>query len=122
LKESGAISEKEITKRGEKKTERKLSPDLKNQIKNVKPVRQYKTLYSYEERKGVPKPLTQSRPLCEYLWGSDLFFTRQEIEDISSQLGYSVFLLCGGYYTNPNTGNTTAYCRHEWKRNVVIEK
>lgn len=122
LKESGAISEKEITKKGEKKIERKLSPDLKTQIKDIKPVRQYKTLYSYEERKGVPKPLTQSRPLCEYLWNSDLFFTRKEIEDISTQLGYSVFLLCGGTYRNPNTGKVTPYCRHEWKRNVVIEK
>lgn len=122
LKESGAITETETTKRGQKKTERKVSKAVKEQTANLKPVRQYKTLYSYEERKGVPKPLTQSRPLCEYLWGSNLFFTRQEIEDISRQTGYSVFLLCGGYYHNPKTGETTAYCRHEWKRNVVIEK
>jgi DNA-binding MarR family transcriptional regulator len=122
LRDSGVISEKETTKRGEKKTERKITPEAEKDLGKIKPVRQYKTLYSYEERKGVPKPLTQSRPLCEYLWESDLFFTRQEIEDISSQLGYSVFLLCGGYYNNPNTGKTTPYCRHEWKRNVVIEK
>jgi DNA-binding MarR family transcriptional regulator len=122
LRESGVISEKETTRRGQKKTERKVSADVKEQAAKLKPVRQYKTLYSYEERKGVPKPLSQSRPLCEYLWGSDLFFTRQEIEDISRQVGYSVFLLCGGYYRNPKTGETTAYCRHEWKRNVVIEK
>jgi DNA-binding MarR family transcriptional regulator len=122
LRDSGVISEKETSRRGEKKTERKVSKDLQKELDKLKPVRQYKTLYSYEERKGVPKPLTQSRELCEYLWNSDLYFTREEIENISSQLGYSVFLLCGGYYTNPNTGKTTPYCRHFWQKNVVIEK
>ena len=63
-----------------------------------------------------------SRPLCEKLYGSGLFFTREEIQNISNQLGYSVFQLCGGWYTNPNTGRRTPFCRHEWKRNVVVEK
>jgi DNA-binding MarR family transcriptional regulator len=91
-------------------------------IRKLTPITSYKVLYSYEERAGVPKPITQSRPLCQKLYGSELFFTREEIQDISNQLGYSVFQLCGGWYTNPKTGLTTAYCRHEWKRNIVIEK
>jgi DNA-binding MarR family transcriptional regulator len=91
-------------------------------IRKLTPITSYKILYSYEERPNVPKPLSQSRPLCQKLYGGKLYFTREEIQNISDQLGYSVFQLCGGWYTNPDTGVTTPYCRHEWKRNVVIEK
>ena len=93
-------------------------------IKRLQPVTSFKVLYSYEERPNIPNllPGSKSRPLCERLYGSELFFTREEIQNISNQLGYSVFQLCGGWYTNPNTGRRTPFCRHEWKRNVVVEK
>jgi hypothetical protein len=91
-------------------------------IKRLEPVTSFKVLYSYEERPNVPEAKSGSRPLCEKLYGSGLFFTREEIQNISNQLGYSVFQLCGGWYTNPNTGRRTPFCRHEWKRNVVVEK
>jgi len=91
-------------------------------IKRLEPVTSFKVLYSYEERPNVPEAKSGSRPLCERLYGSGLFFTREEIQNISNQLGYSVFQLCGGWYTNPNTGKRTPFCRHEWKRNVVVEK
>jgi hypothetical protein len=91
-------------------------------IKRLQPVTSFKVLYSYEERPNVPAAKSGSRPLCERLYGSGLFFTREEIQNISNQLGYSVFQLCGGWYTNPNTGKRTPFCRHEWKRNVVVEK
>ena len=91
-------------------------------IKRLQPVTSFKVLYSYEERPNVPDAKSGSRPLCEKLYKSDLFFTREEIQNISNQLGYSVFQLCGGWYTNPNTGKRTPFCRHEWKRNVVVEK
>ena len=91
-------------------------------IKRLEPVTSFKVLYSYEERPNVPAAKSGSRPLCERLYGSGLFFTREEIQNISNQLGYSVFQLCGGWYTNPNTGRRTPFCRHEWKRNVVVEK
>jgi hypothetical protein len=90
-------------------------------IKRLEPVTSFKVLYSYEERPNVPAAKSGSRPLCEKLYGSGLFFTREEIQNISNQLGYSVFQLCGGWYTNPNTGRRTPFCRHEWKRNVVVE-
>lgn len=91
-------------------------------IRKLTPITSYKVLYSYEERPNVPAVKTQSRPLCQRLYRSGLYFTREEIQNISNQLGYSVFLLCGGWYHNPNTGINTPYCRHEWRRNVVIEK
>lgn len=91
-------------------------------IKRLEPVTSFKVLYSYEERPNVPDAKSGSRPLCDKLYNSGLFFTREEIQNISNQLGYSVFQLCGGWYTNPNTGRRTPFCRHEWKRNVVVEK
>jgi DNA-binding MarR family transcriptional regulator len=93
-------------------------------IKRLQPVTSFKVLYSYEERPNVPAAVSGSRPLCEKLYkdGDSLLFTREEIQNISNQLGYSVFQLCGGWYTNPNTGVRTPFCRHEWRRNVVVEK
>ncbi len=122
LVDAGAIKETQKKIKGEVQIERKVSNDLSKQLAKVKPVTQFKILYSYEVRPNVPRAKSGSRPLCEKLYGSQLFFTRKEIEDISNQLGYSVFLLCGGFYRNPNTGITTPYCRHFWQRNVVVEK
>jgi hypothetical protein len=114
IKNTGLISRK-ITRTGEAA------------IKRLTPVTSFRVLYSYEERKGVPEAKSGSRPLCENLFNGDgvgqsLLFTREEIQNISNQLGYSVFQLCGGWYTNPNTGKRTPFCRHEWRRNVVVEK
>ena len=90
-------------------------------VRRLEPITSFKVLYSYEERPNIPAAKSGSRPLCEQLYNSGLFFTREDIQNISSQLGYSVFQLCGGWYTNPETKRRTPYCRHEWKRNVVIE-
>ncbi len=94
-----------------------------NAIKKLTPITSFKVMYSYEERPNVPAAKSGSRPLCVRLYngGDSLFFTREEIQNISNQLGYSVFQLCGGWYHNPDTGRTTPFCRHEWKRNVIIE-
>jgi hypothetical protein len=92
-------------------------------IKRLEPVTSFKVLYSYELRPDIPDllPGSQSRPLCSELIKRNLLFTREEIQNISNQLGYSVFQLCGGWYTRPGTNIRTPYCRHEWKRNVVVE-
>lgn len=102
---------------------RKITRTGEAAIKRLTPVTSFKVLYSYEERPNVPAAASGSRPLCERLYkgGDSLLFTREEIQNISNQLGYSVFQLCGGWYTNPNTGVRTPFCRHEWRRNVVVE-
>jgi hypothetical protein len=103
---------------------RKITSTGQAAIKRLTPVTSFKVLYSYEERAGIPAllPGSKSRPLCEKLFNGKMLFNREEIQNISNQLGYSVFQLCGGWYTNPNTKVRTPYCRHEWKRNVVVEK
>jgi Transcriptional regulators len=103
---------------------RKITRTGEAAIKRLQPVTAFKVLYSYEERPNIPRAKGGSRPLCDRLYkgGDSLLFTRQEIQNISNQLGYSVFQLCGGWYTNPNTKVRTPFCRHEWRRNVVVEK
>jgi DNA-binding MarR family transcriptional regulator len=106
---------------------RKITRTGEAAIRRLTPVTSFKVLYSYEEREGVPAAKSGSRPLCDKLYNSDgvgksLLFTREEIQNISNQLGYSVFQLCGGWYRRPGTSIVTPYCRHEWKRNVVVEK
>jgi hypothetical protein len=103
---------------------RKITSTGQAAIKRLTPVTSFKVLYSYELRAGIPAllPGSKSRPLCEKLFNGKMLFNREEIQNISNQLGYSVFQLCGGWYTNPNTKVRTPYCRHEWKRNVVVEK
>lgn len=103
---------------------RKITRTGEAAIKRLQPVTAFKVLYSYEERPNIPRAKSGSRPLCERLYkgGDSLLFTREEIQNISNQLGYSVFQLCGGWYTNPNTKERTPFCRHEWRRNVVVEK
>ena len=103
---------------------RKITSTGQAAIKRLTPVTSFKVLYSYEKRQGIPDLLagSKSRPLCERLMREQMLFNREEIQNISNQLGYSVFQLCGGWYTNPDTKVRTPYCRHEWKRNVVVEK
>jgi hypothetical protein len=103
---------------------RKITRSGEAAIKRLEPVTSFRVLYSYELRPNIPdlKAGSQSRPLCQELMRRSLLFTREEIQNISNQLGYSVFQLCGGWYRRPGTNIVTPYCRHEWKRNVVIEK
>ena len=106
---------------------RKVTRTGEAAVRRIEPVTSFKVLYSYEERKGVPAAKSGSRPLCDMLYNADgkgqsKLFTREEIQNISNQLGYSVFQLCGGWYRRPGSNIVTPYCRHEWKRNVVIEK
>jgi hypothetical protein len=102
---------------------RKITRTGEAAIKRLTPITSFKVLYSYELRPNIPDllPGSNSRPLCKELIRRNLLFTREEIQNISNQLGYSVFQLCGGWYRRPGTNIVTAYCRHEWKRNVVVE-
>ena len=106
---------------------RKVTRTGEAAVRRLEPITSFRVLYSYEERSGVPAAKSGSRPLCDMLYNADgkgqsKLFTREEIQNISNQLGYSVFQLCGGWYRRPGSNIVTPYCRHEWKRNVVIEK
>lgn len=52
----------------------------------------------------------------------DRTYTRQDIDNISTRVDRDVWKYRGGYYTNPDTGVTTPYCRHEWVQQIAIKR
>lgn len=81
-------------------------------------------MYSYDWR--VPasqQDYNTSRPFCQRLMdlSKTKLWSRQDIENISKRVGYSVWDRCGGWWTMPN-GEHSYQCRHEWKTNLVTRK
>lgn len=90
------------------------------------PISQFEVRYSYEKRAGVEGPAklpdNRTREFCERLLDLDRFYTREEIESISARVDRNVWLYKGGWYTDPKTGVSTPYCRHEWNQSLVIKR
>lgn len=94
-----------------------------NVLKNIEaPISQYEVRYSYLTRTDVPPVKTTSRPFCERLMDLNRLYSRQEIEQISSRVDRDVWRYRGGWYTNPETGVSTPYCRHIWNQQLVIKR
>jgi DNA-binding Lrp family transcriptional regulator len=73
--------------------------------------------YSYEGPQD-----SRNRPFCAKLMELHRLYSRAEIENISARLGYSVFDRRGGFWTRKGTHDTTPYCRHNWKSNLLVKK
>ena len=98
--------------------------DLGKQLIDEKPapVDRFMVVYSYQERPGVPPVITKSRDFCLRLLGLNRLYTRDDINSISSRVDRDVWKYRGGWYSNPDTGATTPYCRHIWVQQLVIKK
>jgi transcription initiation factor IIE alpha subunit len=94
--------------------------------KPTEPLEEVETysVYKYVTRSDVPKAET-SREFCKemlrmtregYRW------TREAIDDLSNGFGFSVWNFRGGWYTNPDDGETTKWCRHTWQRVTKTRK
>lgn len=83
----------------------------------------YEIRYSYGLRSGIsgPELLETSRDFCIHLIEAGKLYTKAEINRMDNGFGLSVFQYAGGFYHNPDTGETTPYCRHTWKENIVIK-
>lgn len=81
------------------------------------PISKISIMYSYEGPQD-----SKNRPFCARMMELRRLYTRKDIEDISARLGYSVFDRRGGFWTRKGTHDTTPYCRHTWKSNIVIKK
>lgn len=73
--------------------------------------------YSYEGPQD-----SKNRPFCAKMMSLNRLYSRADIEQISQRLGYSVFDRRGGFWTRKGTHDTTPYCRHKWKSNIVVKK
>lgn len=102
----------EPTKKGEKVYEEKPAKTVDIFIK-----------YKYAKRPGVTGPniIPTTREFCREIIGENKLYDREEIETLSNEVGYSVWLHRGGFYRLPKTGEVLPYCRHEWKQVIVKE-
>jgi hypothetical protein len=83
--------------------------------------------YTYEELEGIPSAKSGSRPFCSQLRSNSKMYSLEEISSLSTAhlndmgLPDDVFTYRGGFYRNPDSGQTTPFCRHYWKANVVVQ-
>lgn len=86
----------------------------------------YEIRWRYDLRVGIdgPKVLPdgRTRDFCEIIIKANRYYTREDINTMSNGFGLSVFEYAGGYYHNPDTGETTPYCRHNWNMIFVERK
>jgi hypothetical protein len=93
----------------------------KSVIENLDiPISRFEVRYTYRTRPNVPNPITQSRAFCVKLIELNRSYSRQDIDNISVRVDRDVWRYRGGWYTNPDTGATTPFCRHEWIQQLVI--
>lgn len=63
--------------------------------------------------------LDTSRKFCTDVVNSGRVYSREDINMMSSELGYDVWKRRGEWYTNPTTGITTPQCRHIWVQQLL---
>lgn len=95
-------------------------PPVITEVRKVLPEIMIK--YSYEPKAGLKAVINGTRPFCRMMMADKRYFTRQQIEIISQSLGYSLWDRRGGFWNHGKGKETTAYCRHIWKTNIVVKK
>jgi predicted transcriptional regulator len=60
-----------------------------------------------------------SRDFCRQIDGSNRVYSREDINAMSTQLGYDVWKRRGGWYHNPILDVNTPQCRHLWKQELL---
>ncbi len=80
--------------------------------------------YEYALAPGIEGDLIipTSRDFCREVVRSNKVFSREDINQMSAELGYDVWKRRGGWYHNPNTDTTTPQCRHLWSQKVMTRK
>lgn len=96
-----------------------VTPLGEEALQEVPPeVTDFEILYSYEVRSGQGAPIIPgSRDFCRFLIAEDKFYSRAEIETISSAVGRDVWRLRGGWWND--NGQNKPFCRHIWQQNLV---
>lgn len=85
-------------------------------------IESFELRYVYDLKRGVPDVKTSSREFCIKLMEAKKSYSREDINAMTNDFGNSVFTYRGGWYTNPDTGKTTPYCRHVWKQQITVRK
>lgn len=87
-------------------------------------VTEIKTIYKYKTKADAPPLKTESREYCKELLkeSQSKFWEFEDIDNMSNEFGMNAWDFRGGYYTNPNTNETTPWCRHIWKAQTIKVK
>lgn len=90
----------------------------------TEPERKVEVMYSYQKRPEISgdRIISTSRAFCKKLCETEKLFSREDIQTMSEIFGYDIFSYAGGFYHNKDTGKTTPFCRHYFKRVQVIRK
>lgn len=103
--------------------ERELTQPLSEIVQSTSPTtKELLIRYSYEWIEGYDNADKKtSRPFCVALLDAGKMYSRSEIEQLSTRLGYSVWDRKGGWWTQPD-GEHSPSCRHQWVSNIVTRK
>jgi DNA-binding MarR family transcriptional regulator len=99
--------------------ERSLTKPIEKIIGNIKPsITQVLLRYTYSGPED-----SRNRPFCARMLqlSKTKLWSRQDIENISLRLGYSVWDRRGGWWTMPD-GKHSPSCRHDWDEVIVTKK
>jgi DNA-binding Lrp family transcriptional regulator len=82
---------------------------------------EFEVRYRYDWRPEFKssKPSKTSREFCQTLMKLNKVYTRQDIDQMSAILGFSVWERRGGWYTLPGTDLARPSCRHVWNQQIV---
>lgn len=120
---SALIEAKAINIRGALK---ELGESAKDFIKPRNPdgVPLVQVMYKYDvlPEYGPQKLISGSREFCVKMIDLARYYTREDINQISQIMGYSVWERKGGWYTKPGTEQHYPSCRHTWMQVLVKPK
>ena len=104
-----------------------ILPGADDILKKLPPPKRTEILlrYSYQKRPEVEGAavLRTTRPFCKRMMAlskAGRVYSRQDIENLSRTLGYSVFLRVGGFWNNG--GTVEIHCRHYWAAEILLKK
>jgi hypothetical protein len=82
----------------------------------------YKYDWRPEFKSNAASLEANSRDFCKTLLRLNKLYTRQDIDQMSSIMGYSVWDRRGEWYTLPGTDISRPSCRHIWQQQIVVRK
>ena len=102
---------------------KELGESGKAMIETRKPQPLVQVMYKYDvaPQFGPKKLLPTSRDFCVNMIGLNRYYSREDIDEISNIMGYSVWERRGGWYHAPD-GRDLPSCRHIWNQVLVKPK
>jgi hypothetical protein len=82
----------------------------------------YKYDWRPEFKSNAASLETSSREFCKTLLRLNKLYTRQDIDQMTAIMGYSVWDRRGEWYTLPGTDISRPSCRHIWQQQIVVRK